>query len=140
MKVRLTILALALSACGGSPQPGDPGYSYNLSGEYAGEIAADDGSVFEAIFQLETLPGGEIQGTMSISDPMSISGEVSGLIIGAEAMIELTYYIADAGCGGAAEGTAVVEEGGVGAAGTLEITLDECGGGPSSMTITMTRN
>ena len=138
MKVRLTILALALAACSGTPQPGDPGYSYNLDGEYDVEFSAVDGSVFSGTFQIETLPGGEVTGLLSISNPMSITGGLTGFIIGAEASLEMAFQIPDAGCDGIAEGSAVIEEGGAGATGSLEIIEDTCDS-PPSMTFTLTR-
>ncbi|MCG8467176.1 MAG: hypothetical protein MJB57_03070, partial [Gemmatimonadetes bacterium] len=72
MKARFVMLALALGACAGAPGPGDPGYEYNLNGTYAGEVAADDGSAFAGVFEFQTLPGGEITGTMALTDPLVI--------------------------------------------------------------------
>lgn len=140
MKARFMILALALGACAGAPGPGDPGYEYNLNGSYVGEIAADDGNFFSATFELETMPGGEVVGTMSVTDPFSIEGDVTGMIIGAEASLDMTYEITDQGCGGSFSGSAVIDAGGNGAAGSMEVTEDGCGGGPTAITMTFTRN
>lgn len=140
MRATLALVALAFAACGGSPQPGDPGYSFNLNGEYSGDVAADDGSSFAATITFQTMPGGEITGTMSITDPMVISGEVSGLLVGAEAALTMPYMIEAQGCGGTAEGSLVVDEGGATASGAMDITEDNCGGGPTAITMTLTRN
>ncbi len=139
MKARFMILALALGACAGAPGPGDAGYEYNLNGSYVGDVSADDGSFFAATFELETLPGGSVVGTMSITDPIAIVGDVTGTIIGAEAALDMTYEISDQNCGGSFTGSAVIDAGGDSAAGSLDVVEDSCGGGPTAITVTLGR-
>ena len=142
MKTNFTILTLGVllsTACSANPQPGDPGYSFNLNGEYALEMTANDGSSFAGTFQLKTLPGGEITGTMTITTPMDISGQTQGLLLGSEIRLQTRYEVIGQGCGGLVEGTAVVSENGVGADGSMEVTEDGCGGAPSTMTFSLTK-
>lgn len=136
---RVAALALAIGACGSPPQPGDPGYAYNLDGEYAAEFAADDGTVYTGTMQLETLEGGEVTGTMSLVDPAAIEGTIDGLVVGADLSLTVEYEIVDQGCGGVASGGGVIDEGGGSASGSVEIS-DGCGGGaPTSASFTLTR-
>ncbi len=138
MKLKSLMLAAALAACSGNPQPGDAGYSFNLNGDYAADVAASDGSSYVGTIQLETQAGGAVVGTMSLTSPMAIDGVVEGVIVGAEFSFDISYQIADAGCGGVAAGTGVIEEGGGGVSGAFDIT-DDCGGAPASATFTFTR-
>lgn len=132
-------LLLAAAACGSPPEPGEPGYAYNVDGEYAAEFAADDGAVYTGTMQLETLPGGEVTGTMSLTDPAAIEGTVEGLVVGADLSLSVDYEIVDQGCGGVASGSGVIDEGGGAASGSVEIS-DACGGGaPTGATFTLTR-
>lgn len=137
---RWTVAMLTLAAaCGSPPQPGDPGYAYNVDGEYVAEFVADDGTVYTGTMQLETLQGGEVTGTMSLVDPAPIEGTVEGLVVGADLELTVDYQIVDQGCGGVASGGGVVAEGGGSASGSVEIS-DGCGGGaPLSATFTLTR-
>jgi len=140
MKARFMILALAFGACAGSPGPGEPGYDYNLTGSYVIDVEADDGTPYAGTLQLETLPGGEIVGSMSLTDPVPIEGEMTGMVIGAEASLTMAYEIVGQGCGGTFEGTAVIDAGGTGAVGSMDMTEDGCGGSPTHLTLTLTRN
>lgn len=135
----LVAAAFALAACGGPPQPGEPGYAYNVDGEYAAEFDTDDGTVYTGTMRLETGPGGQVTGTMSLVNPAAIDGTVEGLVVGADLSMTVDYIIVDQGCGGVATGGGVIEEGGSGVSGSVEIS-DECGGGaPLSATFTLGR-
>ncbi len=135
----LAALALFAVACGAPPRPGEPGYAYNVDGTYQAEFAADDGQVYTGTMELQTLPGGEVTGTMALFDPAAINGTVQGLVVGAELSVSVDYEIVDQGCGGTATGNAVVAEGGDSASGLVDIA-DACGGGaPLSATFTLTR-
>lgn len=131
------VLALGI-ACGGNPEPGEPGYAYNLDGEYNAEFAADDGVAYSGVMALETAPGGAVSGTMSLSNPVVVNGTVEGLIVGAELSISVPYEIPDNGCTGVASGTAIIEEGGGAVNGSVDIA-DECGGAPLSAAFTLWR-
>ena len=50
------VLSFGLAACAGNPEPGEPGYAFNVNGEYAIEFVADDGQVYTGTMQLETRP------------------------------------------------------------------------------------
>lgn len=140
MKVRTALLALfILAACGGNPQPGEPGYAFNLSGTYDAELVGDDGQTYIGTMSLETVAGGEIGGSMTISSPMSVLGTVEGLLVGAEATLSVTFEIPDAGCGGIVAGSGVVVDGGGEATGLFDDVTDDCGGAPTSLSFTLTR-
>lgn len=137
----LVAAAIAVAtACGGTPQPGDPGYSFNMNGQYIVEFAADDGQLYAGSMSLTTEPGGNVTGTMSLGNPMVVEGEATGTIVGAQLDLTMRYFIPDAQCGGVATTTSTIEEGGDAASGTAEITNDdECAGGPTSASFTLSR-
>ncbi|MDX1576909.1 MAG: hypothetical protein R3266_00425 [Gemmatimonadota bacterium] len=130
-------LALAVAACAGNPAPGEPGYDYNLDGTYIAEFVGDDGTVFTGSMTLETLPGGEVTGTMDLVDPLAITGQVGGLIVGSEASFEVTFDIPDQGCGGIVAGSGVIAAGGGGVEGMFDDITDDCGGAPTSISFTL---
>lgn len=130
-------LSIGLAACAGNPEPGEPGYAFNVNGEYAVEFVAEDGQVYAGTMQLETAGGGAVTGVMAILDPVTIDGDVEGLILGAELTLTVPYSIVENGCSGVASGGGVVSEGGGSVAGTVEIN-DECAGAPMAATFTFT--
>lgn len=136
----LAALLLGLGACGGAPEPGEPGYSYNVDGAYDAELVGDDGAVYTGTMQLETLPGGEVAGTMTISSPMRVEGTVEGLVIGAEVSLSVTFELPDQGCGGVVSGSGVVAEGGGEVTGSFLDVTDDCGGAPSALAFTLLRS
>jgi len=143
MKTCVTLVTLAVlvsTSCASNPQPGEPGYSFNLNGQYTLQMTASDGSSFAGNFQLKTLRGGAITGTMSITTPMNISGQVEGSLLGSEVRLQTQYEVTGMGCGGLVEGTAVVSENGIGADGLMEVIEDECGSGFSTMTFSLIKN
>lgn len=141
MRVRtlfgIAALSVGLAACAGNPEPGEPGYAFNVNGEYAVEFVADDGQVYTGTMQLETGAGGAVTGVMAIRDPVTIDGDLEGLIIGAELTLTVPYSIIENGCSGVASGDGVVAEGGGSVAGTVEIN-DECAGAPFAADFTFT--
>jgi hypothetical protein len=136
--VKLCAAVVLAAACSSAPQPGDPGYSYNLSGVYQAEFLADDGSAFRGTAEVETLAGGLVSGSLNLVDPMVIAGPLEGEIVGAQLSLEVRYSIPDTGCGGVASGSGVIEEGGVAVAGTVAI-VDECGDAPPAASFTLSR-
>lgn len=131
-------LSIGLAACAGNPEPGEPGYAFNVNGEYAVEFVADDGQVYSGTMQLETVGGGAVTGVMAIRDPVTIDGDVEGLIMGAELTLTVPYSTVENGCSGVASGGGVVAEGGGSVSGTVEIN-DECAGAPMGATFTFTQ-
>jgi hypothetical protein len=136
--IKLGAAVVIAAACSSAPQPGDPGYSYNLSGVYQAEFLADDGSAFRGTVEIETLAGGLVSGSMNLVDPLVIAGPLEGEIVGAQLTLEAHYSIPDTGCSGVASGSGVIEEGGVGVAGTVAI-VDECGDAPTAASYTLSR-
>ncbi len=119
-------LALVLWACAGTPGPGEAGYPYNLSGEYRGEILVE-GMAFGTVLDVETGAGGEIRGSYQVTDPISMTGEVTGTLVADTARFSLRYMNPMDGCGGTLDGTGVVDEGGGAYAGRVRVN-DSCGG------------
>ncbi|MCG8467080.1 MAG: hypothetical protein MJB57_02590, partial [Gemmatimonadetes bacterium] len=81
-----------------------------------------------------------ITGTMALTDPLVIDGEFTGLLVGAEASLDMTYEIGDMGCGGSFTGSAIIDAGGATASGSMDVVEDGCGGSPNAITMTLTRN
>lgn len=130
--------SLGLVACAGNPEPGEPGYAYNLNGEYAVEFVADDGQAYSGTMQLETAVGGAVTGVMALRDPFTIDGDLEGTIVGAELTISVPYSIVENGCSGVAAGGGTVAEGGGSVTGSVEIN-DECAGAPFAAEFTFTQ-
>ena len=143
MKIRAAcatiVLAAVAAACGGPPQPGDPGYAYNLDGDYNVEFDGDDGTTYSGTLSLTTEAGGVVAGTLALVSPMGIDGTAEGMIVGAQFDMTLRFFIPDAQCGGVATSTATIAQGGDSAEGTAEIAPDPECGGPSSAVFTLTR-
>lgn len=141
MKMRTLLgsvaLSVGLAACAGNPEPGEPGYAFNLNGEYSAEFVADDGQVYSGTMQLETAVGGAVTGVMALRDPVTVDGELEGLIVGAELTMTVPYSIVENGCSGVASGSGVIVEGGGSVTGSVEID-DECSGAPFSAEFTFT--
>lgn len=115
----LPALAL-LAACAGNPRPGETGYPFNVAGEYDAEFVASDGSTYHGSMRLTTAIGGTVTGSMEISDPMRIDGDVEGTLVENELALALSYDIPDFACAGTAAGSAAVGEGGSPVTGELE--------------------
>ncbi len=112
-------------ACAGNPQPGDPGYAYNLSGTYDATYIVNDEPYIGTI-DLSTAPGGAVTGTFLLADPGIVEGSVNGAIVGNEFTYSGPYKIAG-GCGGTVSGTGVITEGGTAVSGEVQVE-DECSG------------
>jgi hypothetical protein len=113
-------------ACAGTPGPGEVGYPYNLSGPYAGQILVE-GMAFSFEMDLRTEPGGALQGTYAVTDPISMYGDVAGSIVADTARFSLQYMNPMDGCGGTLDGTGAVESGGGNLAGRVRVN-DSCNG------------
>lgn len=133
----LVLAALFLvPACAHTPAPGDPGYPYNLSGTYSVRISVQ-GMSFRGTAELETRQGGVVSGTMHLTSPYSVRGDVSGTITGDQATLTSDYEIPSQGCVGRTHSEGTVAEGG----GTFSagVSVDDSCGGMMSGRITFTR-
>lgn len=126
MRRAISIATVVLcGACAGNPQPGDPGYAYNLSGTYDASYIVND-EPYSGTIDLNTAPGGAVTGTFLLGDPDLIEGSVTGSIVGNE----FTYsgpYKFFGGCDGTVSGSGVVTEGGTSVSGEVQVN-SECGG------------
>jgi hypothetical protein len=125
MKKRLAPLALTVlfAACAGTPGPGEAGYAYNATGEYAGDFVVD-GQPVGGTMQLETAPGGAVTGSFRVPD-LGLRGQITGSVLGDQLTFEATYYNPESGCDGVATSTATIGEGGTTIEGPLSV--EECG-------------
>lgn len=123
--ITFSAVTLAL-ACAGTPGPGEAGYPYNLTGSYAGQIIVE-GMAFSFEMDLRTEPGGALQGTYAVTDPISMSGDVAGSIVADTARFSLEYVNPMDGCGGTLDGTGAVESGGGNLNGRVRVN-DSCNG------------
>lgn len=122
-RISLTALAVLLAACAGNPGPGEPGYAFNLSGDYAGEFTVE-GTTIPATMTLETGTGGAVTGSFRVAQ-MGLTGSVEGTLVGDQLAFRGGYRNPESGCDGVAEATATVGQGGATLSGP--ITVLECG-------------
>jgi hypothetical protein len=114
---------MGLTACAGTPGPGRAGYPFNLDGAYTGRVFFG-GDPFDAFLELDTSSGGAVRGTFRVSEPVSISGLVEGVIV--DDLLKLTIsYRSPGGCDGSIDGVLTIESGGD----TVEgpVTVRDCG-------------
>jgi len=114
---------LLLAACAGNPGPGDPGYAFNVSGDYSGQFVVE-GQGIAATLSLQTAPGGVVSGQVRVTE-MGISAEIQGMVAGSQLTLRIAYRNPGNGCDGVAEGTATITEGGATFSGPMTVT--ECG-------------
>ena len=113
-------------ACAGTPGPGDAGYPFNLSGTYAGDVFVE-GTAFSFEMDVRTQSGGGVEGSYSVTSPVSMSGPLVGTIVADTARFSLDYMNPMDGCGGDLDGTGTVEPGGGAFAGRVRVN-DSCAG------------
>ncbi len=118
--------ALALLACAGNPWPGEPGYLFNLSGAYRGEVVVE-GEPFGVNMEVETIAPGTLEGTYEVTSPINMSGPVTGTIAADSVTFTLNYLNPMDGCGGVLDGKGTVAEGGASFSGSAQVN-DSCGG------------
>lgn len=125
--VRVTagpLFAVVAAACASNPQPGDTGYAYNVSDAYAAEFIVAD-ATYNGSMTLATAVGGMVTGSMSVSSPVTITGNVNGMISADTLTFESNYEIAENGCTGIVTGVGVIDEGGGSVSGTMDV-YDAC--------------
>lgn len=116
--------ALALG-CAGNPEPGDPGYPYNVAGTYDAEFVVE-GDVYDGLAELSTEPGGAVAGEFLTDEPATVVGAITGRIVGDRLSYAGTYGVREAGCEGTLDATGTVDEGGDRIAGDFA-TRGACG-------------
>lgn len=114
-----------LVACAGNPKPGDPGYRYNVAGNYAASFNVD-GVPYGGIITLSTAPGGAVSGNMALVTPLPLEGPLTGSVSADTLMLSIPYTLPD-GCNGTAVLRGPVTEGGGAASGPMQVN-DSCAG------------
>ena len=116
-------LLVLLAACAGNPGPGEPGYAFNVSGDYSRQFIVE-GQGISATLSLQTASGGVVSGQVRVPE-MRISSEVQGMVASTQLTLRLSYHNPSPRCDGVAEGTATITEGGATFSGPM--TVAECG-------------
>ena len=127
--------ALAAAACAGNPQPGDPGYRYNVSGAYAAAFVVE-GTPYSGTASLTTAAGGAVTGPVVITNPMTVNMSAAGTVVADSLRLTIPYTMPD-GCNGTAYLSGTVTAGGDSAGGVMSVD-DSCGGTLGG-TFTLTR-
>lgn len=122
-RLAASALLFLLAACAGNPGPGDPGYAFNVSGDYSGQFVVE-GQGISATLSLQTATGGVVSGQVRVPE-MGISSEVQGAVVANQLTLRLSYHNPSTRCDGVAEGTATTTEGGAAFSGPMTVT--ECG-------------
>ncbi|NJD20880.1 MAG: hypothetical protein FIA95_16550 [Gemmatimonadetes bacterium] len=122
-RLAASALLVLLAACAGNPGPGEPGYAFNVSGDYAGQFIVEGQSI-SATLSLQTATGGVVSGQVRVPE-MGISSEVQGMVSSNQLTLRLSYHNPSTRCDGAGEGTATIAEGGATFSGPMTVT--ECG-------------
>lgn len=128
LRATATVLSVALLAvgCAGNPAPGDSGYEYNLNGTYEAAFEAQ-GTAYTGTMSVSTAPGGVVTGTVLLTSPAEVIGDVTGMVADSTFQFE-SDYVRDGGCGGTLIGTGPIQSGGAESSGSIEIA-DDCMGG-----------
>ncbi len=132
------IAAVAVSVgCAGNPEPGDPGYRFNLNGTYDARFSAQ-GMDFTGSAELATSPGGAVTGTVRLTSPETVTAELEGMVADSTFSFESTYSRAG-GCEGALLGGGEIQSEGAGTSGDVDIA-DDCMGGVMEGSFSFTRS
>ena len=122
-----TLLVAGLAVgCAGNPAPGDSGYAYNLNGTYEAVFEAQ-GTGYTGTMSISTAPGGVVTGTVLLTSPAEVIGDVTGMVADSTFQFE-SDYVREGGCGGTLMGAGPIQPGGAGSTGLVEIA-DDCMGG-----------
>lgn len=133
--VCFAVVAGLVAACAGNPQPGDPGYRYNVSGRYAATFVVE-GTPYTGTMDLATAAGGAVTGTMAITSPGEMTSSASGALAADTLRLTIPYQAPD-GCTGTASLTGRIADGGESVTGAMDLQ-DSCGG-PLAGSFTFTR-
>jgi nitrous oxidase accessory protein NosD len=120
------LAATSIAACAGNPQPGEPGYPYNLTGRYQVEFLVD-GTPYRGVMDLTTAPGGVVSGSFTVTDPAQVDGTVEGGIVADTVDFQMPYEIQENGCMGVVHGRSAIADGGEAFGGAIRLD-DSCGG------------
>ena len=134
-RLGLIALAAAITACAGTPGPGDAGYPYNVEGAYTGSITVN-GVPFAGNLTVEIGEGGVVRGTFNVTQPAALEVRLTGTVVGNELTAEMSYDGNPAtGCtttdsgdvtsDSTATGTLIIADGGAELSGP--VTVQECG-------------
>ena len=128
LRAAASVLAASVLAagCAGNPAPGESGYKYNLNGTYETVIEAQ-GTAYTGTMSVSTAPGGVVTGTVLLTSPAEVIGDVTGMVADSTFQFE-SDYVRDGGCGGTLIGAGPIQSGGAGSSGFVEIA-DDCMGG-----------
>lgn len=109
----VSILAAAVTApgCAANPEPGDPGYAYNVDGAYEVEFDVD-AEVYLGEVEVSTGPGGAVEGEFLTESPATVVGEFTGQVVGDRLSFQGPYAVQEAGCEGTIDGSGTIAEGG----------------------------
>jgi hypothetical protein len=118
--------ALLGAACAGNPAPGEPGYRFNLQGNYDVLISVQ-GMAFTGTAELNTAPGGAVTGELRLTSPESVTADLAGTVADSTFQFESTYT-RSGGCDGALVGSGSIAPEGAGTSGDLDVA-DDCAGG-----------
>jgi hypothetical protein len=119
-------VALLGAGCAGNPAPGESGYRFNLNGTYDAVFEAQ-GTAYTGTMSVSTAPGGVVTGTVFLTSPAEVIGDVTGTVVDSTFQFE-SDYLRDGGCGGTLLGAGPIQSGGAGSSGLIEIA-DDCMGG-----------
>ena len=128
LRAAASVLSVSVLAagCAGNPAPGESGYKYNLNGTYDTVFEAQ-GTNYTGTMAVSTAPGGVVTGSVLLTSPAEVIGDVTGTVVDSTFRFE-SDYTRDGGCGGTLVGTGPIRSGGAGSSGTVEIA-DDCMGG-----------
>jgi hypothetical protein len=120
------LIALMAWACAVNPGPGEVGYPYNLSGSYRGAVIVEDLS-FALTMDLVTRAEGTLAGEYWVTEPVVMSGPVTGSTVADSVTFSLNYVNPMDGCSGFLQGDGTIETGGGSFSGRARIN-DSCNG------------
>ena len=98
-------------ACAGNPEPGEPGYPYNVEGAYDAEFDVED-QVYVGEVEFAIGPGGAVEAEYYTETPSTVVGQFLGQVVGDRLSIAGPYSVREAGCEGMLDGAGTVAEGG----------------------------
>jgi hypothetical protein len=138
MRGAVAVLSTSVLAagCAGNPAPGESGYRYNLNGTYEA-VFESQGTNYTGTMALTTAPGGVVTGSVILTSPAEVIGDVTGTVVDSTFQFE-SDYSRDGGCSGTLIGTGVIQSDGIGTSGTIEIA-DDCTGGIMEGTFDLSR-